>query len=255
MRVIIDTETRRLELEGGKDPRAVDLYSPEAFSCLSRLWLKVGWQLKYTYSFTWLGRPIIQLPEDLLRLQELVYRVRPDVLVETGVAHGGSLVFHASLFRALGRGRVIGVDIDIRPPARAAIAGHELAGLIDLVEGDSADPGTIEQVRSRIGAGDRVLVVLDSNHSRRHVGAELEGYAPLVAPDSYLVATDGIMEDLADVPRGRAEWREDNPRAAALDFAARHPEFVLEEPPFPFNEGSVIERVTHWPGAYLRRLR
>jgi len=174
--------------------------------------------------------------------------------VETGVAHGGSLVFHASLFRVLGHGRVIGVDIDIRPPARQALAGHELAELIELVEGDSANPRTIDRVRSMIRPGERALVVLDSNHSRAHVGAELAGYAPLVAPGSYLVATDGIMEDLSDVPRGRAEWREDNPRAAAADFAARHPEFQLEEPPFPFNEGRVRERVTHWPGAYLRRL-
>src|SRR6185369_4105947 len=120
--------------------------TPEAFRILSKLWLRSGWDTKYVYSFTWLGRPIIQLPEDLIRVQEVIYRVKPDVIVETGVAHGGTLVFYATLCKAMGRGRVIGIDIDIRAHNRAAIENHELASYITLVSGDSIAADTIAQV-------------------------------------------------------------------------------------------------------------
>src|SRR4051794_18590250 len=120
--------------------REVPLYSTEGFELLSELWLKVGWNQKHVYTFSWLGRPVIQLPDDLIRVQELIYRVRPDVIVETGVAHGGSLVFYASLCKVLERGRVVGIDIEIRPHNRAAVEAHPLANLITLIEGDSTDP-------------------------------------------------------------------------------------------------------------------
>jgi cephalosporin hydroxylase len=251
MNFTVDDERRKLLV--GDPPREIELYSPEAFSILSRAWLRVGWDQKYVYSFSWMGRPIIQLPEDILRIQEVLYRVKPDVLIETGVAHGGSLVFYASLFQAMGRGRVIGVDIEIRPHNRKAIEAHEMAPLISLVEGISVDAGIVAQVRSRIRPGERVLVVLDSNHTKTHVRSELEAYGPMVTAGSYIVATDGSMEFLADVPRGKPEWRADNPKAAAAEFAVAHPEYALEEPPWPFNEGKVTERVTHWPGCFLRR--
>lgn len=251
MRFSIDEGRRKLLLQDSG--REIDLYSPEAFSILSRAWLKVGWDQKYVYGFSWLGRPIIQLPEDLVRIQEVIYRVKPDVIVETGVAHGGSLVLYAGLCRLMGRGRVIGVDIEIRPHNRKAIESHEMAPLITLVEGSSTSPEIVSRVRAMIRPGEAVLVLLDSNHTKAHVTAELEAYAPLVTSGSYLVATDGSMEFLHDVPRGKPEWAHDNPTAAAADFAARHPEFALEEPPWPFNEGRITERITHWPGAYLLR--
>lgn len=249
-RCIVDETRARLVLEDGRE---LDLYSPEAFSLLSRLWLKVSWTLKHPYTFTWLGRPLIQHPEDVLRVQETIHEVAPDVIVETGVAHGGSLVFYATLCKVMGRGRVVGVDVEIRAHNRRAIEAHVLAPLITLVEGDSTAPAVVERVSSLVRAGERVLVILDSNHSRDHVARELEAYAPLVSKGSYIVATDGSMEFLHDVPRGRAEWAWDNPRAAAVEFAKRHPEFLLEEPPFAFNESAIQERVTHWPDAYLRR--
>jgi cephalosporin hydroxylase len=249
MNFTVDESRRKLVV----GDREIELYSPEAFSILSRAWLRVGWDQKYVYAFSWMGRPIIQLPEDIVRIQEVVYRVKPDVLVETGVAHGGSLVLYASLFKAMSRGRVIGVDVEIRAHNRRAIEAHELAPLITLIEGDSIGPRTLDQVRARIQPGERVLVVLDSNHTKSHVRAELEAYAPLVSPGSYLVATDGSMEFLDDVPRGNRAWRTDNPKAAAEEFAAAHPEFVQEEPAWPFNEGAIRDRVTHWPACYLRR--
>jgi cephalosporin hydroxylase len=254
MKLIIDTDTRTLTTERGGRPEEHPLYSPRAFSALSEAWVKVGWGLKYTYGFTWMGRPMIQLPDDMIRIQEVVYRVRPDVLIETGVAHGGSLVFYASLFKAMGHGRVIGVDIEIRPHNRKAIEAHELSPLITLVEGSSIDASTVNGVKPLIKPNESVLVILDSNHTRRHVAAELEAYAPLVSRGSYIVATDGVMSLVADAPGGKPEWIDDNPTQAAADFAKAHPEFVLEEPPFPFNEGQITERVTHWPGAYLRRV-
>jgi cephalosporin hydroxylase len=255
MKLSLDTDARTLtvqEAEGGKIEN-LSLYSARAFSALSQAWVKVGWGVKYTYGFAWMGRPMIQLPDDMIRIQEVIYGVRPDVLIETGVAHGGSLVFYASLFKAMGKGRVIGVDIEIRPHNRKAIEAHELKPYITLIEGSSIDPKIVEEVKRQVRPTETVMVVLDSNHSKKHVAAELAAYAELVTPNSYLVATDGVMHLVHDAPRGRPEWTEDNPTVAAAEFARDRPDFSLEEPPFPFNEGEVTERVTHWPGAYLRR--
>ena len=229
------------------------LDSPEAFRLISEHWVTVGWTQKYSYGFTWLGRPIIQLPEDVVRVQEVIHRVAPDVIVETGVAHGGSLILYASLCKATDRGRVIGVDIEIRPHNRAAIEAHPLSSYITLVEGSSTEPVTVAKVQSLIRPGERVLVLLDSCHTKAHVRAELDAYAPLVGPGSYIVATDGIMGALAGRPGSQPGWEWDNPSEAAREFAAANPQFKLEEPGFLFNEGKVAHRVTHWPSAYLRR--
>lgn len=256
MQVLVDADASTITIAEGAESRTIDLYSTEAFGILSKMWLRTGWALKYPYGFSWMGRPVIQLPEDMLVIQEVLYRVRPDVLIETGVAHGGSLIFYASLFRAMGHGRVVGVDIEIRPHNRAAIEAHEMSPLITLIEGSSTDESVVSKVRDLVGTDERAMVVLDSNHARAHVLKELEAYAPLVAPGSYIVATDGIMADLYDVPRGHAVWRDDNPTSAGQDFLATHPEFELEDPPpFTFSETPIDQRVTHWPGAYLRRAR
>ncbi|MCG3769511.1 MAG: Rhamnosyl O-methyltransferase [Nitrosomonadaceae bacterium] len=253
MKVIIDTDQKRLTVEDGADHCVYDLYSKQAFEHISHQWLKIGWNQKYPYSFSWFGRPIIQLPEDIVRTQEVLYRVKPDVIIETGVAHGGSLIFYASLCKAMGKGRVIGVDIEIRPHNRKAIEAHELFPYITLVEGSSIDERIISHVKSLVKFGERVLLILYSNHVKAHVLKELEAYHDLVAVGSYIVATDGSMKDLADVPRGNPEWVHDNPTAAAIDFARDHPQFVMEQPSWPFNESGLTENITHWPGAWLRR--
>jgi cephalosporin hydroxylase len=238
--------------DGTERTHALD--TPEAFEAVSAAWLRCGWDVKYVYSFSWMGRPMIQLPEDMIRIQEVIWHLRPDVVLETGIAHGGSLVFYASLFAAMGKGRVIGVDIDIRPHNRAAIADHPLAGHITLIEGSSIDPTTVAAVRETIRPRETVLVILDSNHHQKHVEAELEAYAPLVTPGSWIVACDGIMAQIAGAPRTAADWSWDNPLSAIDAFLSRHPEFAPEEPAFPFNEGSVRDRVTYWPRGFLRRL-
>jgi cephalosporin hydroxylase len=255
MKITIDTELKRLVQETAEGRLELDLYSKKAFEILSEQWLKVGWNEKYPYTFTWMGRPIIQLPEDMIRVQEAIYRMRPDVIIETGIAHGGSLIYYASLCKAMGKGRVIGIDIEIRPHNRAAIERHELFPVITLIEESSIAPATFRQVQSLVAEGESVFVVLDSNHTKQHVLQELELYHRLVTPGSYIVATDGSMKDLYDVPRGKPEWSWDHPSAAALEFARKHPEFTLEQPTWAFNESALTNNITHWPGAWLRRQR
>jgi cephalosporin hydroxylase len=235
--------------------REYGIGTPEAFSIVSRLWLRSGWDNKHVYSFTWLGRPIIQLPEDMFRLQEVIYSLRPDKIIETGIAHGGSLIFYAGLCKLMNRGRVIGIDIEIRPRNRAAIEAHELFPLITLIEGSSIAPETVAWVRSLVDPDETVIVLLDSRHTKDHVLAELRAYSSIVSVGSYIVAMDGIMEEVVGAPRTQPDWRWNNPRQAAIDFVAENPCFRIEEPEFAFNEGTVRERVTYWPSAFVRRVK
>jgi cephalosporin hydroxylase len=255
MKITIDPERGTLTrtVDGREETLSFD--TPEAFEIISDLWLRCGWDTKYVYSFSWMGRPIIQLPEDLMRIQEVIYALKPDVIIETGVAHGGSLIFYATLCKTMEKGRVIGIDIEIRPHNRKAIESHGLFSYLTLIEGSSIDAATVDHVRSLVKPGETVLILLDSNHTKEHVLAELNAYAPLVSPGSYIVATDGIMEQVAGAPRTKPDWEWNNPRRAALEFVANNQDFVIEEPPFPFNEGVVRKRVTYWPDAFIRRIR
>lgn len=254
MRITIDTESSQVEIVENGVKKNLSFDCPEAFRYVSQAWLRIGWDLKYVYSFTWMGRPIIQLPEDMLRMQEAIYRIRPDVIIETGIAHGGSLIFYASLCKAMGKGRVIGIDIDIRSHNRAAIEAHELYPYVTLIEGSSIDSAVVGLVKSMVQADDAVLVILDSNHSKDHVLGELEAYGPLVTQGSYIVATDGIMKDLVGAPRSQSDWDWNNPCEAAKEFTGRHPEFRIENPLKLFNEGGVMDEVTYWPQAWICRL-
>jgi cephalosporin hydroxylase len=251
---MITFEGDKVIVTDGGNRREHGIGTPEAFSIISRLWLRSGWDNKYVYSFTWLGRPIIQLPEDMFRIQEIIYSLRPDKIIETGVAHGGSLMFYAGLCKLMNRGRVIGVDIDIRPQNRAAIEAHELFPLITLIEGSSVAPATVAQVKSLVGPDETVIVLLDSRHTKEHVLAELRAYSSLVSVGSYIVAMDGIMQEIVGAPRTEPDWLWNNPRQAAVDFVAENHCFQLDEPEFAFNEGTVSERVTYWPSAFIRRL-
>lgn len=254
MKLTIDEEAGTLELAEDGAAETVPLYSDRAFEAIARQYLRVGWNQKYTYTFSWLGRPVIQLPDDMVRMQEVIHATRPDLIIETGVAHGGSLVFYASLFAAMGAGRVLGIDIEIRPHNRAAIEAHPLFGRIELIEGSSTAPEVVARAGEIAAGHERVMVVLDSDHSRAHVAAELAAYAPMVTPGCYIVATDGVMREVADLPRAGAGWASDNPADAAEAFAAANPDFRLEQPPWPFNESTLTRNVTHFPSAYLRRL-
>jgi cephalosporin hydroxylase len=252
MKITIDTGEQTITDEAGN---RTPLYSTEGFEAISKLWLKVGWNEKYVYTFSWMGRPVIQLPEDMIRAQEAIFQVKPTVIVETGIAHGGSLIYNAGLLKTMGiDGRVIGVDIEIRPHNRKAIEEHFLFPYITLIEGSSTDPGTVQCVREEIKPDDRVIVFLDSNHSKAHVLAELEAYCDMITPGSYIVATDGIMLTVSDVPRAGENWANDNPVAAVHEFLKTHPEFAPEDPKWPFNESALGRNInTHWNEAWLRR--
>lgn len=254
MKTIVDEDAGEVIVESGDGQVRYPLASAEGFAAVSRAWIRAGWDTKYVYSFSWFGRPLIQLPDDVLRIQEVIWSIKPDLVIETGVAHGGSLVFYASLLKAMGHGRVVGVDVEIRPHNRAAIESHLLAPLITLIEGNAIASDVVAQVKAQVSRGDKVLVLLDSKHTRDHVLEELRLYGPLVSVGSYIVATDGVMEQVVGAPRSAPDWATNNPRQAALDFVKENKDFAIEEPVWPFNEGTVRDRVTYWPSAFIRRV-
>lgn len=192
-------------------------------------WLVHSCQHKYSYNFTWLGRPIIQYPQDIVALQELVWTVKPDLIIETGIAHGGSLILSASLLALLdlceGRTaaprRVVGVDIEIRPHNRAAIEDHPLASRISLIQGSSVADDTLIKVAALAAGAGNVMVILDSNHTHEHVLEELRRYSPLVSPGSYCVVFDTVVEDMpVDFFPGRPWGPGNNPKTAVHAFLA-----------------------------------
>ncbi len=175
---------------------------------------------KYTYNFTWLGRPIIQFPQDLAALQEIIWETKPDLIIETGIAHGGSLIFHASMLHLLGnQGRVLGVDIDIRDHNRAEIEAHPMFERIDMVQGSSIEDDVAAQVAAAASKARQVMVILDSNHTHDHVLSELEIYAPLVSKGCYMVVFDTLIEDMPEGSFPDRPWdKGDNPRTAVNAF-------------------------------------
>jgi cephalosporin hydroxylase len=202
----------------------------------------------YSYVWDWLGVPIIQTPTDVVVLQELVWRTRPQLVIETGVARGGSVILFASLLQLLGEGRVIGVDVDLRPHNRAAIEEHPLGGRVELLDGSSTDPAIVAALEKASAAVDRVMVVLDSDHTQGHVAAELEALSGLVSVGCHLVVADTIIEHVPTThPPGRS-WGPGNSPATAVDaFLGRHPEFELD---------LAVERkllLSSNPGGYLLR--
>lgn len=254
MQLSIDTDSKSIVVTGNSDTKTIPLYSKESFELLSDLWSKVAWNEKYTYTFTWMGVPTVQLPEDVMRLQEVIWRVKPDVIIECGVAHGGGVIMYAGLLKAIGKGRVIGVEVEFRGNHRQQVEEHLLGSMITLIEGSSTDPAIVKKVKDMIRPGETVMVILDSNHSYAHVTGELEAYYDIVTPGSYIVSTDGVMQELTDVPRGKPEWKDDNPAKAARDFATRHPEFIIDMPRPEFNESNLTRTLTHWPDAWLKRV-
>lgn len=253
-KLLIDEDENSLTLIDSENERKIDLFSEEAFSLLSHHWVRLGIQKKYSYMFSWMGRPVIQLPQDLIRLQEIIYQVQPDVIIETGVAHGGSLAFSASLCKTIEKGRVIGVDVHIRPHNREALESHKLFSYLTLIEGSSTDPTVIEKVKSLIAPKETVLVILDSNHTKNHVLKELQLYGELVTPGSYLIVADGVMENFPNLPGTKRNWQGDSPLAAVREFLSTSSQFEAVDPPLPFNE-SFLEKaeITYFTGGWLRK--
>jgi cephalosporin hydroxylase len=242
-------EVTRFERE--KDENIRKLGSDTRLRALAMELMQAAGKHRYTYHFTWLGRPAIQFPQDLLAIQEIVWRVRPDLIVETGVAHGGGLIFYASLLELIGgSGRVIGIDIDIRAHNRSAIEQHHLAQRITLLQGSSTDPAIVERVRHEAACRPLVLVILDSDHTHAHVARELELYSPLVQPPSYLIVLDTIIEDLpCDYFPDRQWGKGNNPATAVREFLRTNARFVADE------EMDAKLLITVAPGGFLRCVR
>lgn len=228
----------------------------EALRDAAGAFMRESTQPKYSYNFSWLGRPIIQYPQDIVAMQELIWAVQPDLIVETGIAHGGSLILYASLLELNAScggpqdAHVIGVDIDIRAHNRAAIEVHPMYRRITMIEGPSLDPAVIAEVRDAAAGRERVLVCLDSNHTHEHVLAELEAYAPLTSVGSYCVVFDTIIEDLPDGSYPDRPWGPgNNPKTAVHEYVTAHPEYEIDH--------SVDDKllVTVAPGGYLKRVR
>lgn len=230
----------------------------------SRDWVLRTLPHHYSYNFRWLGRPIIQYPQDMVAVQELIWRIKPDLVIETGIAHGGSLILSASMLalldycdaieagRALDpmatRRRVLGIDIDIRAHNRAAIEAHPMSHRIDMLQGSSIAPEMVAEVRKRAAQHERIVVFLDSNHTHEHVLAELEAYAPLVSPASYCVVFDTVIEDLPAGMYPDRPWDVgNNPKTAVREFLSRNHDFEVDE------DMDAKLLITVAPGGYLRR--
>jgi cephalosporin hydroxylase len=228
----------------------------EAQQAAAQQFMATSIAAKYSYNFSWLGRPIIQYPQDIVAMQELIWSLQPELIVETGIAHGGSLIFSASMLElnaACGGpadARVIGIDIDIRAHNRAAIEAHPMFRRITMIEGSSVAAEVVEQVRALVKGKRSVLVCLDSNHTHEHVYAELEAYAPMTTVGSYCVVFDTVVEDLpAELSADRPWGPGDNPKTAARRYLAGHSEFEIDR------------RIDHKlmigvaPHGYLKRVR
>lgn len=255
MIITLDLEHKTiLTLDQEGNDITLPIYSREGFSLLSKIWIKQEWNQLHWQSFSWLGCQVWQLPEDLIRLQEILVTIRPDVIIETGVNQGGSAIFFASLCRLMGKGRVISIDISITQSVKSKVLASGLTDLITWVEGDSASTFVVDKVKGLICPDEKVFIFLDSDHSKSHVLNELNAYAELVTPGSYIVATDGVMESLSDTPHGHSEWALDNPAAAARDFVKTHPEFEIKRPTALYGQQYVIDELTYWPDAWLFRI-
>jgi len=196
-----------------------------------RVLLRELTRVKYAHNFSWMGRPIIQCPQDIMAMQEIVWKLKPDLIIETGIAHGGSLIFYASMLQLVGTGgRVIGIDIDIRAHNRVEIEKHPMAKHITLIQGSSIDPAIAAQVGKSAKDARCVLVVLDSNHTHVHVLKELELYSPMVTKNSYLVVMDTAIDDLPDEFFGDRPWRKGNsPKSAVHAFMSKNPRFIIDK--------------------------
>ena len=243
------------QFEAEKIARIESFSKDIEFQNRSREWLEESMRKSYVYNFSWLGRPIIQNPIDIMAMQEIIWEVKPDLIIETGIAHGGSLIFSASMLElnaACGGpsdAEVLGIDIDIRPHNREAILGHPMSKRIIMVEGSSVAPEVIERVREKAKSKSRILICMDSNHTHDHVLAELEAYAPLTSVGSYCIVFDTFVEDVpAGVFQNRPWHPGNSPKTAVWEYLKIHSEFEIDK--------SIQYKllITVAPDGYLKRI-
>ena len=205
---------------------------------------------RYSYNFTWLGRPIIQYPQDIIAIQEIIYQLQPDIIIETGIAHGGSLILHASICELIGKGEVLGIDIDIREYNKTEILNHRMSKRISMIQGSSIDEKIVEQVAEKVAGKEKVLVILDSNHTHEHVLNEMKLYSKFVTEDSYMLVFDTVVEDLpVDIYNNRPWGVGDNPKTAVWEFLKDNDDFVIDK---TFDNKLLISVA---PDGFLKRIK
>lgn len=222
----------------------------QTFRSLSKAWMTKSVERKYSYQFDWLGRPIIQYPQDLIAIQEIIWKVKPDLIIETGIARGGSLIFYASLLSLLGgKRKVLGIDIELRSHNRRAIRNHPLSKKILIIEGSSVDPVTLKKVAAIAKQYKKMLVILDSNHTHDHVLQELQSYSGFVSKGSYLIVLDTVIDELPDaIFRGRPWKKGNSPKSAVNVFLRDHPQFQ------PNRVMDQKLQISVAPGGYLKKI-
>jgi len=241
---------KEIDFNKEKATQIQEMKNNNLFNELGLPFIKNSAKYRYSYNFSWLGRPIIQYPQDLVAMQELIWETKPDLIIETGIAHGGSLIFYASMLELLGGNeRVVGIDIDIRKHNRVEIEKHPMFKRITMIEGSSTEEEIVKEVR-RMAEGKKVLVCLDSNHTHEHVLNELELYAPLVSVGSYCVVFDTIIEDMpTDSFLDRPWGRGNNPKTAVYEFLKNNDYFEIDKN----IENKLL--ITVAPDGYLRRVK
>ena len=234
-----------------ENKKNIDLMSKDPkLKKMTRSWFDLAFKHQYSYHFTWLGRPIIQFPQDMIALQEIIWDVKPDIIIETGIAHGGSLIFSASMLQLIGRGKVIGIDIDIRKHNKDEIKKHPLYKRIKMIEGSSVDPKIIKKVFSAVKDKKKIMVFLDSNHTHEHVLKELEAYSSLVKKGSYIIVFDTMVEDMPKNSFPNKPWnKKNNPKTAVREFLKKNKRFKVNK---EFEEKLLI---TSSPEGFLKCIR
>jgi cephalosporin hydroxylase len=255
-----------MSFENEVKERISDIANNDKLKATAHEFLKASLSPQYSYNFFWMGRPIIQYPQDMAAMQELIWEVRPDLVIETGIAHGGSLIMNASFLAMLDyceaiesgetldpakpKRRVLGVDIDIREHNRVAIEAHPMSNRIDMIQGSSIAPEIIKQIFDYAKNYKRILISLDSNHTHEHVLAELEAYAPLTSKDSYCVVFDTVVEDMPAELAGNRPWSPgNNPKTAVWEYLKTHPEFEIDKT----IQNKLL--ITVAPDGYLKRVK
>lgn len=255
-----------MNFEKDVSSRITELKSNITLKAKAHEFMKDSLLPQYSYNFFWMGRPIIQYPQDMVAMQELVWEVKPDLIIETGIAHGGSLIMNASYLAILDycdatesgglidpkkpKRKVLGIDIDIREHNRNAIEAHPMANRIDMIQGSSIAPEIVTQVKEYAKDYKKILISLDSNHTHAHVLAELEAYAPLTSKDSYCVVFDTVVEDMPKEQSGNRPWGPgNNPKTAVWEYLKTHPEFEIDK------EIDNKLLITVAPDGYLKRIR
>jgi cephalosporin hydroxylase len=233
-----------------KKERIANNKTDNIFQEVTRKWVDISFEKKYQYNFTWLGRPIIQYPQDIIAMQEVIWDVKPDLIIETGIAHGGSIIFSASMLEIIGKGEVLGIDIDIRAHNRKEIEKHPMFKRISMIEGSSTSDDVVAKVKNVVKGKKAVLVFLDSNHTHEHVLKELNIYSQFVNIGSYIIAFDTFVEDLPQRLHQDRPWGHgNNPKTAVKEFLSTNDHFVVDET----FEGKLV--ITSAPRGFLKRIK